>query len=77
GELVTLYDQNGQALGSVRASGSGSWRLELTQEVQEGSNTVVAKTSARSSEGFTFTLQTAAFVPVTIDTWAVDNVNAG
>ncbi|MBI3310938.1 MAG: hypothetical protein HYZ77_06705, partial [Serratia liquefaciens] len=79
-QLVTLYDQNGQPLGSTHANSYGTWSLELTQALQDGVNTVTARTASQTSDGFNFTLETVKpeipMTPVTLDDYYFDNVGA-
>ncbi|MRT42247.1 hypothetical protein GJV09_13015 [Enterobacteriaceae bacterium RIT702] len=72
GQLVTLYDENGRALGSVITSDSGEWELEISQTLTEGYHSITAKTATQTSGSFELTVQTA--IPVSIDRWAYDNV---
>lgn len=74
GQLVTLYDENNRALGSVVANRVGNWSIEITQALGNGNHTIVAKTGTQTSASFEFVVSTHTVTPVTLDQTAYDNV---
>lgn len=74
GQIVTLYDENNRALGSVKTANSGYWSLEIAQELSNGYHTVTAKTATQISTSFAFNVDVPAPIPVTIDPQFYDNV---
>lgn len=72
-EIVTLYDNNGVALGSVKADLDGKWQIQVNSPLQDGRNEVVAKTATQISDGFAFIIDNN--VPVTMNSWAYADAN--
>lgn len=74
GQLVTVFDENNRALGSVVANRVGNWSIEITQALGNGNHTIVAKTGTQTSASFEFVVSTHTVTPVTLDQTAYDNV---
>ena len=72
GQLVTLSSGE-TVLGSVRVGANGSWSLEITTELPSGSHGVIARTENQESRLFIVNVESAADVPVIINS-AYDNV---
>lgn len=66
GEIITLY-RGEQILGSVRADGFGRWEMEITEDLQSGSNPVVARSDSQQSNMFNVIVALPADVPLTIN----------
>ncbi|NWA63450.1 hypothetical protein HX773_21325, partial [Pantoea sp. B9002] len=69
-QIVTLYAGD-TVLGSVKADYYGGWYLEITTDLPDGFNAIIARTEAGDSAPFTFTVEAASnvmtFAEVLID----------
>ena len=82
-EIVTLFDSEGNVLGSTQANDYGIWNIEVSEEMSIGSHTLTAKTATQESNSFSFSIELSVSepepqpepidVPVTI-AYAYDNV---
>lgn len=72
GELVTLYDQNNNPIGQGIADKWGQWKIQVDQDLQEGLNTITAKTASSVGQPLVLNLQSEAF-KLAFDEYASDN----